>query len=120
MTGVKLELLTDIDKILMVELGIRSQISNRYKKANNPHTQHYDSSQQTTYLQYLDANNLYGWAMVQPLPIGDFDFMEQKDIETIDVMSIPEEGGTGYILEVSLEYPEHLHDSHNCLPLAPE
>ncbi|XP_052779407.1 uncharacterized protein LOC128216784 [Mya arenaria] len=122
MTDVKLELLTDIDKILMIEAGIRggvSQISNRYKKANNKYVREYDPLQPTTFLQYLDANNLYGWAMVQPLPLRDFVFMNQKYIEAFDVMSIPEAGDTGYILEVSLHYPESLHDSHNCLPLAP-
>lgn len=121
-SGVRLELLTDIDKILMVEVGTRggvSQISNRYEKANNPYLQDYDPSMPTTYLQYLDANNLYGWAMVQPLPLSDFVFMQEKDIELFDVMSIPETGKTGYILEVSLVYPKHLHQSHNCLPLAP-
>ncbi|XP_053380054.1 uncharacterized protein LOC123531918 [Mercenaria mercenaria] len=123
MTGVKLELLTDIDKILMVEAGIRggvSQISNRYKKANNPYLQDYDPSQPTSFLQYLDANNLYGWSMVQPLPVSDFAFMEERDIQLFDVMSVPEQGETGYILEVSLGYPKNLHDEHNCLPLAPE
>ncbi len=106
----------------MVEVGTRggvSQISNRYEKANNPYLQDYDPSMHTTYLQYLDANNLYGWAMVQPLPLSDFVFMQEKDIELFDVMSIPETGKTGYILEVSLVYPKHLHQSHNCLPLAP-
>ncbi|XP_052806652.1 uncharacterized protein LOC128235904 [Mya arenaria] len=123
MTGVRLELLTDIDKILMVESGIRggvSQISHRYRKANNPYLEDYDQSQPRTFLQYLDANNLYGWAMVQPLPISDFAFMNEIEIETFDVMSIPENGDSGYILEVSLEYPRDLHDEHNCLPLAPE
>ncbi|XP_060554029.1 uncharacterized protein LOC132715073 [Ruditapes philippinarum] len=122
-TEVQLELLTDIDKILMVEAGIRgglSQISNRYKKANNPYLEEYDTSKPLTYLQYLDANNLYGWAMVQPLPISDFNFMEKEEIGNFDVMSIPETGDFGYILEVSLHYPHRLHDLHNCLPLAPE
>ena len=122
MTDVRLELLTDIDQILMVEAGIRgglSQISNRYKKANNPYLEGYDPAVPTTYLQYLDANNLYGWAMVQPLPVDKFEFMGDRDIESLDIMSIPETGDIGYILEVTLEYPNSLHDEHNCLPLAP-
>ncbi|MCG7879165.1 MAG: C2H2-type zinc finger protein [Candidatus Thiodiazotropha endolucinida] len=122
MSKVRLELLTDIDKILMVEAGIRggiSQISNRYVKANNPYVKDYDPSRPAKFIQYLDANNLYGWAMTQPLPIGHFDFMGKRDIEQFDVTSIPENGNTGFILEVSLKYPGHLHDSHNCLPLAP-
>lgn len=66
-TGVKLELLSDIDKVLMID-GIRggvSQISNRYEKANNPFLQDYDPSLPNTYLMYLDARNLYGWAMMR-------------------------------------------------------
>jgi hypothetical protein len=121
MTGVELELIRDIDQMLMIEAGIRggiSQISKRYQKANNPYVKGYDSTQQTTYIQYLDANNLYGWAMVQPLPIGDFQFL--NNIEHFDVMTLPEDGELGYILEVSLQYPASLHTLHDCLPLAPE
>ncbi|WAQ95796.1 hypothetical protein MAR_028486 [Mya arenaria] len=70
----------------------------------NPNREHF----------YNIANNLYGWAMVQPLPISDFAFMKEIEIETFDVMSIPENGDSG------LEYPEDLHNEHNCLPLAPE
>ena len=122
MTGVQLELLTDIDKILMVESGIRggiSQISNRYKKANNPYLEDYDPSKETKYLLDLDANNLYGWAMVHELPVRDFVFMDKREVERFDIMSVPENGDTGYIIEASLKYPKHLHNSHNCLPLAP-
>ena len=79
MTGVELELLTDIDMILMIEHGTRgglSQISNRYQKANNPYLHDYDPSDTTSYLMYLDANNLYGWTIVQPLPVSDFKFLD--------------------------------------------
>ncbi|MCG7869684.1 MAG: DNA polymerase, partial [Candidatus Thiodiazotropha taylori] len=122
MTKVQLELLTDIDKILMVESGIRggiSQISNRYEKANNPYLEDYDPSKASTYLLDLDANNLYGWAMVHKLPVRDFDFMDKRDVESFDIMSVPENGDTGYIIEASIRYPQHLHNSHNSLPLAP-
>ena len=121
MTGVELELLTDINQILMIEAGTRgglSQISNRYKKANNPFLEDYDISVSSSYLMYLDANNLYGWAMVQLLPVDDFKFLE--NIENFDVMQVEESGEFGFILDVSLHYPPDLHDLHNCLPLAPE
>ncbi|XP_052767835.1 uncharacterized protein LOC128208317 [Mya arenaria] len=123
LSQVELELLTDIDQVLMIEAGIRggiSQISHRHAKANNPYLPDYDASLPTIYLQYLDANNLYGWAMNQPLPVGQFKFMSDSEIQSLDIKSIPEAGDTGYILEVSLEYPEELHDIHNCFPLAPE
>ena len=122
MTGVNLELLTDIQKLVLIQAGIRggiSQISNRYKKANNPYLKDYDPALPTSYLQDLDANNLYGLAMVKPLPVSDFVFMKDRDIESFNVMSVPEEGEFGYILEVSLQYAHYLHDDHNCFPLAP-
>ena len=122
MTKIELELLTDIDKVLMVERGVRggsSFVSARYKKANNPYLEDYDPSLPTSYLQYLDANNLYGWAMVQPLPVGGFDFLSEKEISLFDVMSVSEHSNEGFILEVSLHYPQELHDLHDCFPLAP-
>ena len=122
MSRVKLELLTDIDKILMVESGIRggiSQISNRYEKVNNPYVKDYDQSKPNKFIMYYDANNLYGWAMSQLLPSRDFVFMDKREVECFDVMSVDENGDTGYIMEVSLKYPKHLHEEHNCLPLAP-
>ena len=69
-TGVELELLTDMDMHLMIERGMRggvSIVSKRYAKANNPQVEGYDPTQTTNYITYLDANNLYGWAMSLPL-----------------------------------------------------
>lgn len=105
----------------MVESGIRggvSQISNRYEKANNPYVEDYNRSKPTKYFMYLGANNLYGWAMVQKLPVRDFIFMDKREKECFDIMSVPENGETSYILEVSLKYPQYLHKSHTSLPLA--
>ena len=122
MSRIRLELLTDIDMILMVESGIRggvSQISNRYEKANNPYVKNYDQAKPTKYIMYYDANALYGWAMSQLLPSRDFVFMDKQEVENFDVMSVKENGDTGYIMEVSLRYPKYLHDEHNCFPLAP-
>ena len=91
MTGVQLELLSDIDKILMVEAGIRggiSQISNRYEKANNPYLEDYDPSKKKKFLLDLDANNMYGWAMVHELPVRDFVFMDKREVERFDIPGI--------------------------------
>ncbi|XP_065641176.1 uncharacterized protein LOC136073505 [Hydra vulgaris] len=114
-TKVQLELLSDYDMILMIKQGIRggiSTISNRLGVANNKYMENYDKSKESTYIQYLDANNLYGWAMSKPLPTHGFKWMNEKEIENWK--------STSCILEVDLGYPEHLHDLHNDYPLAPE
>ena len=112
---VRLELLTDYDMLMMVEKGIRggvSMISTRYGKANNPYMKDYDPDQPTKFISYLDANNLYGWAMSKPLPTDCFRFMNNEEMKNWESMPC--------ILEVDLEYPEKLHDLHNDYPLAPE
>ena len=114
-TKVRLELLTDYDMLMMVEKGIRggvSMISTRYGKANNPYMKDYDPDQPTKFISYLDANNLYGWAMSKPLPTDCFRFMNNEEMKNWESMPC--------ILEVDLEYPEKLHDLHNDYPLAPE
>ena len=106
----------------MVESGIRagvSQITNHYEKANNPYAENYDPSKPTKFLVYYDANALYSWAMSQSLPSRDLVFMDKKEVESFDVMSVEENGDTGYIMEVSLKYPKYLYEEHNCLPLVP-
>ena len=123
MTRVTLELITDVDMHLMVERGIRggiAMISNKYGKANNKHQDNYDSSKPSKYISYLDANNLYGWSMSQPMPCGEFHWLTDKQISKFCVDNISDESGVGYILDVDLEYPTNLHDSHSDYPLAPE
>ena len=74
-TGVKLELITDYDMILMIEKWIRGgncQGTHRYAKANNKYMKNYCKNIESSYLEYLDANNLYGWAMSQKLPTNSF------------------------------------------------
>ena len=115
-TEVKLELLSDIDMLLMVEKGIRggvSMISNRYGKANNKYMgNRFDDKKPSKYIAYLDTNNLYGWAMSKELPAHGFEWMEKSELESWENQS--------YILEVDLEYPKNLHDLHSDYPLAPE
>ena len=78
----------------------------------------YNSEELSTFITYLDKNNLYGWAMSEYLPYGEFRWV--KNVDGFDVMSISEKSDTGYFLEVNLEYPDELHELHNDYPLAPE
>ncbi|KAL9958218.1 hypothetical protein ACROYT_G035203 [Oculina patagonica] len=121
-TGVQLELLTDSEMHLFVERGIRggiSMVSKRYAKANNPYVEGYDPSKPKKYIMYLDANNLYGWAMSKPLPKSGFKWKRVMPTEK-EIMRKKEFARTGWILEVDLEYPAERHEEHNSYPLAPE
>jgi len=124
MTKQPLDLFTDPDKYLFSEKGMRgcvSMISNRHAEANNPYlAQGYDATKETSYITYLDCNNLYGYAMSEPLPTGGFIFLDDNELEVFGVTTKSYEDEMGYILEVDLEYPSHLHDAHNDYPLAPE
>ncbi|KAJ8910221.1 hypothetical protein NQ315_015913 [Exocentrus adspersus] len=115
-----LELLTDIDMLMFVERGIRGGLSQvcakRKSVANNKYMPDYNPNESSKYLMYFDVNNQYGWAMSQSLPYGGFKWVDPN----IDVLSISDESSKGYILEVDLEYPNHLHDVHKDLPFCPE
>ena len=128
-TSQQLELLCDYDMLMMFERGIRggmTHIAKRYSEANNKYMKDYDPEKPSKYIQYLDANNLYGWAMSQSLPTGGFKWM--SNITKEKVMEILEKTNSsmnnsvkrGYIFEVDLEYPKELWKSHNDYPLAPE
>ena len=123
MTNIKLELMTDIDMFQFIEKGMRggtSYIANRYGEANNKYMKNYDDKIPSKYIMYLDANNLYGWAMSQYSPTGNFKWLSQKQIEKTNLGEYTENSKKGLILEVDLEYPQELHDLHNDYPLGPE
>ena len=121
MTGVRLDLLSDVDMLNFIEKGMRggiSTITHRYALANNKYMKNYDPQKESSYIPYLDANNLYGWAMSQKLPTGNFKWI--KCPEYLNLNSYDENSAQGLILEVDLEYPKELHGLHNDYPLAPE
>ena len=102
MTDVELDLLTDIDQHLFIEEGIRggvAMISHRYARANAPDMENYDSSKGNSYIMYLDANNLYGWAMSQLLPKSNFKWLTEKETEGLEFKMIPDNSSRGYVLD---------------------
>ena len=123
-TNVKLELITDYDMLLMIENGIRGGICHaiqRYAKANNKYMNDYNKNEESSYIQYLDANNLYGMAMSEKLPIKGLKWI--VDISGIDenfVKSYNKNSNKGYILKVDVDYPRELQNLHCDLPFLPE
>ena len=110
--------------LLMVEEGIRSGICHsiqRYDKANNKYMKNYDENEKSSYIQYLDAKNLYGWAMSQKLPVNAFKWLEDtSEINEEFIKNYDENNDKGYILEVYVKYPRKLHDIHSDLPFLPK
>ena len=121
MTGVKLEKISDNEKYLFFEKGLRrglSYIAKRYAKANNKYMNDYDPKKPSKLITYLDMNNLHGWAMSEYLPYGESKWL--KIVDEFDVNSVSEKSPIGYFLQVDLEYPDQLHELQNYYPLAPE
>ena len=123
-TNIELELINDCDMYQFFERGIRggqSVIFKKYAKANNKYLSDYNPNEKSSYISYLDANNLYGVSMSCKLPYKDFEWVNGNDISINDIMNYNEDtDNIAYVLEVDLEYPNELHDLHNDYPLACE
>ena len=122
-TNIELELLTDYDMLLMVEKGIRRGICHsihRYAKANNKYMQNYNNNEESSYIQYLGANNLYGWAMSKKLPVNGFKWFDSNKINEDFIKNYDGNNDKGYILEVDVKYPKRLHELHSDLPFLSE
>ena len=146
-TQVKLEIPMDPDIHIFIDLGLRggiSMVANHYAKANNRRMGcSYNPETGESYIQFVDANNLYGWAMSQSLPTGNFKWVNRgkgmegdalainaegentwlkPELWTRDILNIKEDDPIGYIFKVDLEYPQHLRadPKHDNFPLAPE
>ena len=121
LTGIEIDLVYDQEMYEMIEAGLRggmTQTTCKKVEANNKYMgSDYDKNKASSYVNYLDANNLYGLSMIQKLPYRS---LKWDDKITEDDIINYDNGRTGYILEVDLEYPKELHDLHNDYPLAPE
>ena len=123
-TVVRLELLTNVGLLLMVKKGIRGGICHamhRYTIANNKYMKNYGKNEESSFIEYLDANNLYVWAMSAALPVNGFDWMEDLSKTSEDfIKNYDKYSDKGYILDVDVEYPKNLHNLHSDLPFLPE
>ncbi len=124
-TNIKLDRLTDMEMYVMIEKGLRGgicQVVQKHVKANNKYMENYDDEKINNFIAYLDANNLYGHAMVRSLPSDSFRWLSQKEIDSFDkvIDKYKETDNSGYILEVDLSYDRELHDAHSDYPLLSE
>ena len=122
-TNIELELLTDFNMLLMVEERIRGGICHsihRYAKANNKYMKNYNNNEESSYIQYLHANNLYGWTMSKTLPVNGFKWTENNKINEEFIKNYNENDKKGYVFEVDVKYPKKLHELHSDLPFLPE
>ena len=129
-TRVKLELITDLQMFNMFKKSIRGGscfCNYRHLKANNKYMADYNPKEPESYLMYWDANNLYGFAMCQKLPLGEYQWVDlendkyfSKQMTGDDLMNIDSDGDYGYMLEVDLSIPRNLHDYMNDFPFFPQ
>ena len=121
-SSLTLELLSDINQYLFIIKGIRggmSMVSKRYAVTNNKYVEGYNSSKSSSFILYLDANNLYGSTMQGYLPWKNFEWMSPHQLNYDFIKGLEPEGEVGCIIQCSLEYPVALHDYHSDYPLAP-
>ena len=110
--------------LLMIEEGIRGGICHsihRHSKAYNKYMKGYEKNKESSYIIYVDYNNLHGEAMSQKLPVDGFEWVE--DLSTIDedfIKNYDEDIDVGYIIKVDIEHPKELQSLHSDLPFLPE
>ena len=108
-TKAEIETFTDIDMILMTDKGIRgglTQVVKKHAVANNKYLHGYDNTKKSVFLECLDANNLYGYVMCKKLPLNGYKWVDISMITEDFIKNYDEEGDTGYLLEVDVEYPK--------------
>ena len=112
--------------MILIEKGIRSgicQATHRYAKANNKYMKNYNKNIESSYIEYLDANNLYGWVMSQKSPVNNFRWVKKEESSNFNetfIKNYDENGNIGYFCEVDIDYPKELFNNHKDLPFSPE
>ena len=111
--------------LLMVEKDIRGRICHsayRYAKALNKNMKYYDKNQESSYIQYWDVKNLYGWGMLLKLPINNFEWMKEFTSQFNEdfTKTYNEKSDDGYFLEVDVQYLQKVYKLYNDLPFLPE
>ena len=113
-TGVSIELITDPAMFRMIDSGIRggvSMITTRFARANNEQIEDlYDVRKPKSWIKGLDANNLYGWAMSQSLPLSEFSWLPSEEFDQIVWQDVPDDNEFGYIVKCDLDYPNEFHE----------
>ena len=106
--------------LLMVEKGTRGAICHsiyQYAKANNKYMKDYNKNKESSYIQYWDVHNIYGWTMSQKLPVNNFEWIRDTSQFNKDLIeNYNKESDEGYFLDVGVQYLENLHELHNDLP----
>jgi len=126
MTGAKMELLTCPDKHMLIEKGMRggiATISHRYARANNKYLKNYNPNEKSSYIINLDANNLYGYSMTEPLPISDFECAPERlcyeiEMNNEKLLELGDDDPIGFLLKVDIEIPHSIHNKMNDYPIA--
>ena len=127
-TKQKLELITQKEMYDFFKNGIRggvSYVAKKHARANNKYLENYDTSKESSFIEYIDCNNLYGWAMLKYLPVGNFRWIEDEEEKLSKLGSYvasedPLTAEKGYVFECDLEYVRQLHPHHRDFPLMPE
>ena len=122
-TKVELDLIADLEIMDMIERQQRGGLcyvgSTRYVEANSKYLENYDpSNKPSNYIMYWDANNLYGWAMVQHLPYEGLSFVSHVSLS--EILQTADDARYGYIIECNLFFPPEIHDKLKELAPAPE
>ncbi|XP_064625915.1 uncharacterized protein LOC135486749 [Lineus longissimus] len=122
-TGVKLDLLQDMEMVNFLRSGVRGGVSGVMKREvhrNMPDMSDYRPNMLKCEIVNLDCCSMYSFCLRSHLPVGDFRWLSDTEMKEFDLHSVAKGGDQGFILSVDLDYPTHLHDLHNDLPLAPE